>query len=154
MPKWTKLDNVKGQIRCFNEKLLKRYDEPIRNKLKNILGDFILDNPDIYQQDFIINSDECRFKYLEVQICAKWINDYPYDNLTVYARKLKYDKDTLFLTVSKTLHEGYLFSYESIEKNNPKRVKKYSREFVYNVPWNKALKVYIDNLDELTFIMV
>lgn len=153
MSKWTKIKNIKGCVKKYSDTLMKKYDEPIRNKLKNILGNFIKDNPDIYQQDFIITNSKCRYKYLEVQICSRWINDYPYDKLFVYARKLKYSDDTLFLTVSKNLMYGYVFRQIDIDKK-PKRFKKYSREYIYNIPWNKTFKVNINYLDELFFLMI
>jgi len=153
MSKWTKLDKVKGFVKRYDENLKIKYDDPIRKKLKDILGDVIIDNPDPYQQDFIITNKECAFKYLEVQVCANWVHTYPYDKLFIYSRKTKYDNDTLFLTVSKTLKEGYLFRMCDVVKK-PRRLKKYSREFVNDIPWSEAMKVYIDYFDEETLLSI
>lgn len=153
MKQWVSMPNVIGKVKSFSKDLYKKYDEPARKKVKEILGDFIIDNPNIYQQDFIINSDKIKYKYLEIQVCSDWINKYPYDKIFVYARKLKYSDDTLFLTISKNLKYGYLFKFENIKEAKPKRKKKYSREFIYEIPIENALHVYIDYLDTLTFYM-
>ena len=154
MSKWTKIDNVKGFVKRYDENLKKKYDDPLREILKNRLGDFIEDNPDQYQQDFIITCDKCAFKYLEVQVCVNWINDYPYDKLFLYSRKLKYNDDTLFITFSRSLEEGYLFKMRDILKNKPRRLKKYSREFVYDVPWHKTIKIATKYLDKDLFLEI
>jgi len=105
-------------------------------------------------QDFIINKNyNCKYNFLEIQVASNWVEEkYPFENLWVYARKAKYSKDTLFLTLNKNLTLGYLFSYSSINQDKLKRLKKYSREFIYYVDWSKALLVYIDNLDKETIL--
>jgi len=142
--------NLIGKRRIFSKYMHDKYDIPAREKIKKVLGDIICDNPDIYQQDMIIKSDMCKYKYLELQVCADWVNDrYPYPNLFVYERKAKYGNDTLYLTMSKFLRKGKLFDRKSFS-NKPRRLKKYSREFVYDIPDNKVIDVYIDHLDEAT----
>jgi hypothetical protein len=143
-----------GYTTKFSSKLLEKYDVPAREKLKVILQDFIQDNPNVYMQDFIINEKyKCKYKFLEIQVCASWVEDkFCFANLWVYARKTKYDKDTLFLTLSRDLKKGYLFNYASIKQDKLKRLKKYSREIIYDVDWDKALLVYIDTLDVDTML--
>ena len=152
MSKLTQYYGVKGMVKRFDNKLLDKYDLPARNILKQILGNLVIDNPNQYQQDFIITSDNCKYKYLELQVCSSWINiDYPHKNVFIYARKFKYGNDTLFLTFNKSLSLGYLFDLSSIRDSKPHRLRKYSREFVYDIPWTEVIKVYINNIDELTF---
>ena len=135
----------------FNEYLHNKYDLPARDKLKDALHDFIYENPDPYKQDFIINSDTCKYKYIEVQVCSKWINEiYPMDTVWIYARKSVYDSDTLFITLSKNLKYGFIFDANSLEGVKPRRLKKYSREFVYDIPWYRIMKVAIETLDKET----
>ena len=136
----------------FDPVLLEKYDTPARDKIKEILGDFILDNPNIYEQDMIINSKtKCKYKFLELQVCSSWVNDkFPYPKLYIFARKARYGEDTLFLTINKWLTQGYLFDAKSIKGVKPRRVKKYSRMFVYDVPWHRATPVYFDELDPET----
>lgn len=151
--KYVKMEGTIGKTKRFSEKLLKKYDEPLRIKLKKILGDFIKDNDDIYAQDFIITDPECKYKYLEVQVVSKWLETYPYKNVYLYERKLRYGSDTLYLTVSSNFMNGFLFAIPDKEKKKlkPRRFKKYSRMFVYDVPWKLISRVYIDHLDDITF---
>ena len=142
---------IKSQRSKFSIKLFEKYDIPARQKLKETLGEFIEENPDPYKQDFIIKSPDCKYKYLEVQVCASWINEkYPMDTVWVYARKSIYPSDTLFITLSKNLKHGFIFDADSFKNINPRRLKKYSRELVYDVPWGRLMKVSMDTLDKET----
>jgi hypothetical protein len=135
----------------FSEKMHERYDIPARNKLIDILGDFIVEHPNPYKQDFIITSKTCKYKYLEVQVCSQWVNEiYPFENLWVWARKSVYNSDTLFITLNKSFKYGFIFDADSFKNVKKRRLKKYSREFVYDIPWNKIMKVSIDKLDKET----
>jgi hypothetical protein len=70
--------------------------------------------------------------------------------LWVWARKSVYGSDTLFITLSKNLKYGFLFDADSFKNSKKRRFKKYSREFVYDIPWNKTMKVYCSTLDQST----
>jgi len=143
-----------GKKNPFNEGLFDKYDIPAREKIKNILKEFVIDNPDIYAQDLIITDPTCKYKYLELQVCATWVGDkYPFDKIFVYERKRRYNNDTLFLTLSKHFDKGYIFDADSFKDAPPRRIKKYSREFVYDVPWNKVMHVYVDNLEKEEILM-
>jgi hypothetical protein len=149
--KYTRDNTLVGAHSKFNKKLHEKYDIPARNKLKRILGDFLIDNPDDYQQDMIIVSDICKYKFLEIQVCATWVNeDYPFDKLFVYERKGKYNNDTLFITMNKFLTRGIIFDRSSFIPT-PRRLCRYSREFVYDIPWHLSMNVLIDHLDKETF---
>lgn len=141
-----------GRQSRFCKKMFERYDTPARKKLKEVLGDYITDNPDIYGQDFLINSNTCKYNYLEVQVCADWINEYPYSKVWIYERKSKYNYDstTLFLTFNKRLSRGYFFDIDSIKEVKPRRLKKYSREYVYDIPWNRIMEFGTSMLDKET----
>jgi hypothetical protein len=135
----------------FSESLHEKYDIPARNRLLDVLKDFITEHPDKYKQDFIITSETCKYKYLEVQVSSAWINEaYPYPKLWVYARKSVYGTDTLFITLSKNLKYGFIFDAESFKNVKKRRMEKYSREYVYDIPWNRIMKVCVDNLDKET----
>jgi hypothetical protein len=135
----------------FNQGMHDKYDIPARKKLIEVLGDFIEEHPNPYKQDFIIKSDTCKYKYLEVQVCSKWVNKiYPMKTVWVWARKAVYESDTLFITLSKNLKYGFIFDANSFRDIKPRRLKKYSREFVIDIPWNQIMKVSLDTLDKET----
>lgn len=152
LKKFRRDDMSIGHIKVFSTELFNKYDVTARDKLKSVLGDYLKDNPNKYQQDFIINSKVCRYKYLEVQVCASWNGiAYPNEKLHIYERKKHYINDTLFITLSNDLSRAYLFDLSKVNLNKPSRLKKYSREFVYYIPLTDALLVSVDNLDHLTF---
>ena len=77
----------------------------------------------------ILNIPECKYKYLELQVCTKWVTDkYPYNKPFVYARKNLFSDDTLFLIFDKYMTTGLLFDKKSLLPK-PRRLKKYSRSF-------------------------
>jgi hypothetical protein len=140
--------NYKGKIHKFDKKLFKKYDIPARNKIKECLYPYIYDNPDIYGADMIIKSEKnIKYKYLELQVCTCWINEkFPFEKLYIWERKKKYNNDTLFITFNKDLSMGYLFDLSKVDKDKPRRIKKYSREFIYDIPWNQTMLIYTDTL--------
>jgi hypothetical protein len=124
-----------------------KYDTPAREKIKAALGDFIRDNPDQYKQDFVITEEDYKYKYIEIQVCASWTGDkFPYENVFVYERKGHYDEDTLFITLDRNMTHGYVFDAKSFKGSKPRRFKKYSREFVYDIPWNKIMPILVSKL--------
>jgi hypothetical protein len=137
-----------SKIKPFDKQLHDKYDIPARQKIKSILHDYIDNNKDIYGADMIINSNGLsKYKYLELQVCSCWKTEkFPYDNVFIWERKGRYDNDTLFLTLNCDLTMGYLFDISKIDKNKPRRLKKYSREFVYDIPRNQALLIYLEYL--------
>jgi len=139
---------IKGKHKKFDTKLWAKYDVPARKKIKEILGDIVKDNPNEVMQDLIINLPKCKYQFLELQVITNWIHDYPYQTLYIYETKGKYGYDTLFLTLNKNMTEGYLFDRKSFAEQEPRRLKKYSRLFVYDIPWNKVAKIYTDSLDK------
>ena len=140
----------KGKINKFDINLYNKYDIPARTKVKEILKDYIIDNPDIYGADMIINSkNKCKYKYLEIQVCTQWTGEkFPYNNVYIWERKGKYDNNTLFLTLSKDLSKGYLFDISQLDKDKPRRFKKYSREYIYDISWNQVMLIYMKYLTE------
>ena len=153
MKKYYVDNSMTGLHTYFNKNMYEKYDIPARKKLLDILGDLLLENPDIYNQDFIINQElcKCKYKYLEVQVNASWEQvNYPDSCISVYERKSKYDTDTLYLTMNKLMTRGYLFDRKSFSEK-PRRLKKYSREFVYDINFNQAMLVELECLDVLTF---
>jgi hypothetical protein len=144
--------NLFGKHKKFDQKLYVKYDIPARKKIKDRLGSFVEDNPNKFEQDFIINSEKCKYKFLEIQVCSNWVNEkYPYKNIYIYETKARFDDSTLFLTLNRFLTRGYIFDAESFKNSKPHRLKKYSRYFVYDIPWNKVIYVNIDNMDKETF---
>lgn len=137
-----------GHIKKFDQKLCDKYDIPARNKIKEILGEYIIDNPDLYGADMILNIPECRYKYIELQVCTTWIGEkFPHQLPFIYERKIKYENDTLFLVFDKNLKKGLLFSRKYVT-DKKKRLKKYSREFIYEVRWNYVMPIYMETFDK------
>lgn len=141
--------SLHGKHSVFNQKLCDKYDIPARDIIKQKLGDFVSDNPNIYEQDLIITDNNSKYKYIELQVCSKWVSDkYPFDHVYVYERKYKYGSTTLFITLDKFMTQGVIFDAQSFHYKNakPRRLKKYSREFVYDIPWNRILPFTMDEL--------
>ena len=145
---------MKGRRKKFSKKLCRFYDLPAREKLKYILGPLIQDHPDTCKQDFKLKIPGCKYKFLEVQVCAAWKDlKYPHPSLFLYERKGRYGPNTLFLTLSSNLLHGYLFSLPEDKKTlELVRRAKRSREFVYLIPWQRALEVHTNYLDKETFL--
>ena len=136
-----------GKIKKFNPILYDKYDTPARDKIKEKLNGYVQDNPDIYKEDMILNIPSCKYKYLELQVCTHWITDkYPYPNAYVYARKKLFSDDTLFLILDKHMTNALLFDKKSL-LSEPKRLRKYSRIYIYEVPWHRIMMISIDDLD-------
>jgi len=147
MSKYIIDNDLVGKHSKFNQELFEKYDIPARNVVKEALSGFVIDNPDKYKQDLVITDDTFKYRYIELQVCANWVNDkFPHDKVYVYERKSCYDNDTLFITLNKAMTRGFLFNANSFKNNKPRRIKKYGREFVYDVPWNKILPFMIDDL--------
>lgn len=147
MSKYIYNTRLKGKHKAFSNKLCDKYDIPARDKIKEVLGDFVKDNPDTYKQDLVITDKNFKYKYIELQVCTNWINDkFPYDNVYIYERKNVYGKDTLFMTLDKHMTEGYIFDAESYDHTKPRRFKKWSREFVYDIPWHRVMHFMVDKI--------
>lgn len=137
----------------FSQELLEKYDLPARKKIKEKLGEFVIDNPDPYKQDLIITKEDYKYKYIELQVCTAWVGKkIPYKNVYVFERKGCYGEDTLFITLNKFLTKTYIFDAVSFKNKQPRRIKKYSREYIYDVPWNRIMPVDIDCLDAETLM--
>ena len=56
--------NLIGKRRVFDQDLFNKYDIPAREKIKLALNNFVVDNPDEFQQDLIIDNEEYKkYKY-------------------------------------------------------------------------------------------
>ena len=139
-----------GKIKKFDQKLSDIFDSPARIRIKEVLGDAVIDNPDPKGADMIITHPGTRFKYLELQVCASWMTPkFPFDKLYVFSRKLRYGPDVLFLTMDRLLRRGYLFNFDKkdLKHLRKRRLKKWSREWVYELPWWMCIECTIDDLD-------
>lgn len=147
-----------GKRKDFDQELSDRYDTPARLRIKEVLGDMIRDNPDKTGADMLINCKGCRFKYLELQICANWWQGhrFPHPRVYIFARKIHYGPDTLFLVMNRDMSEGYLFSIgkEDYEQLRKRRLRKWSREWVYELPWRMCCRCTVGDLDEMTLQML
>lgn len=140
---------LKGKIKKFDSKLYNKYDIPARTLVKEKLGNNVKDNPNIYEEDLIIDNNECRYKFIEIQVCGYWdgINNYPFKNAFVFERKGHFSDNTLFIIFDRNLKKGLLFDKKSLKKE-PRRYKPYSRLFVYEtVGWYKILQFCCENLN-------
>jgi len=130
-----------GKVRKFDQKLFDKYDVEARDMVKNILKDNVRDNENIYGEDMIFNIKPFPCKYLELQVFSKWDTDvFPYVYPFVFARKMKFSSNTLFLTFNKWLTELILFRRDDIS-NKSTRLKKYDRELIHYVTWGKTIKI-------------
>ena len=147
MKKYRNDPNLQGKRRIFDQELHDKYDIPARAIIKKALGDFVIDNPDIYQQDLIVCDDTYKYKYIEIQVFTYWADGiYPSDGVFVYERKAKYDVDTLFITLNKEMDQCLVFDAGSFKFSKPRRIKKYGREFVYDVPNNRIVALKMNRL--------
>lgn len=136
-----------GKHSCFDHTLFEKYDIPARDVIKKALGEFVRDNQNIKRQDLVITDETYKYKYIELQVCAYWVTDkFPFENVYIYERKGCYGSDTLFITMDKHLTRGYVFDADSIKDVKPRRIKKYAREFVYDIPWNRIMPFFIEDL--------
>jgi hypothetical protein len=139
--------NLIGKRSIFSQEQFNKYDIPAREKIKLALTDFIIDNPDIYQQDFIIiDPNYVKYKYIEIQVFTYWDNNNAPNKVFVYERKAKYETDTLFITLNKKMSTCLIFDAKSFKFSKPRRLKKYSREFVYDVPGHRIVTVALEKL--------
>lgn len=140
--------NLIGKRRVFDQGLFEKYDIPAREKIKTALNNFVVDNPDEYQQDLIITDETyTKYKYIEIQVFTYWTTDYtPEGDVFVYERKAKYDYDTLFITLNKDMTACMIFDAESFKYKTPRRLKKYSREYVYDIPKFRIVTVKLSRL--------
>jgi len=132
-----------GKRNAFDQEMFDKYDVPARTIIKKALGEFVIDNPDIYQQDLIVTDGECRYKFIELQVFTYWTDQQYPDELFVYERKAKYELDTLFITLNKDMTMCLIFDAQSFKYSKPRRLKKYSREFVYDVPKHRIIVIEV-----------
>jgi len=148
-------NNIKlaGKIKKFDIKLYNKYDIPARNIIKKKLGELVLDNPDIYKEDMLLNIPSSKYLYLELQVCTSWNQDkYPYAKPYIYERKKSFNINTLYIIFNRNFTKGLLFDNKSIEAK-PRRLKKFSRSFVYDIPWYRILPINIEDLDADTLLI-
>lgn len=136
---------VVGKVAGFSQKIHDKYDIDGRNMVKKCLNDNIIDNPDIYGVDMILSKSNFIYKFIEVQVYVCWNTDeFPYAKPYIYARKMRYGNDTLFVAFNKDLTKVLLFGRNKII-DKPERLKKYDREFVYYVNWYNVMKLNVED---------
>jgi hypothetical protein len=134
------INGITGKVTKFDQKLFDKYDVRARVITKNVLGDSVKDNEDEYGEDMIFTIKKFPYKFLELQVCALWENDYPFEYPFIYARKMRFSKKTLFLTFNRYFTQVIIFGREYVSET-PSRLKKYDREHVHYVPWGKIMKM-------------
>lgn len=140
-------NGMSGKIKVFDQNLYDIYDKKSRVIIKDLLGDLITDNPDKYGEDMIVVSDKIPYCFIELQVYGRWTEEkFPYESPFIYERKLRFRPTTLFICFNANYDRLIMFSRESV---HPKkyRVKKYSKEYIYYVPWCKALTIKTKALD-------
>lgn len=147
---------MRGVIKEFDEDLYNKYDIPARNLVKEKLGVYVRDNPDIYAQDLILDIPaelNCKYKYIELQVCASWIGEsYPYSCPFIYERKAGYSFNTLFIIFNRNFTRGLLFDRAAVN-NVPRRARKYSKYYVYDINWGNVVQFYTEhfNIDQILY---
>ena len=134
-----------GRKSNFDIKLFYKYDIPAREVVNKYFGESVMDNPNPLAPDLLILDKDSNYKYLELQVCTKWVNKFPYDNVYIFERKVKYGLDCLFLVLNRSMTEGYVFDIRSLQFQKPRRIKKYSRDFVFDIPWKSCIKISLEN---------
>ncbi len=135
------IQGVTGKVMKFSQKLHDKYDVDAREILCNVLGDAIKENENKYAEDMIFTQKDFPYKFLEVQVYTKWDGEnFPYSQPFIYARKMRFDKSTLFVTFNKFYTEMIIFGRTCV-LNTPSRLKKYDREHVHFVPWGRSMRL-------------
>jgi hypothetical protein len=142
---YRKIEGITGKVTKFDQTLFDKYDVGARNVIKHILGEAVKDNEDQYGEDMIFTIKGFPYKYLELQVCAYWEDEYPYELPFIYARKMRFSKRTLFLTFNKYFTQCIIFGREYVS-DTLSRLKKYDREHVHFVHWGKTMKMLTVNL--------
>ena len=144
--KLIKLDNISGKTKKFDPNLHNKYDIKARDIIKNRFPENAFDNENIYGEDLVFKCDNLPYNFIEVQVCSHWDSDiFPYVYPFIYARKMKFSKKTLFIMFNKDYTKVIFFSKKAINAT-PTRLKKYDREMIHYVPWNKAMMIDTENL--------
>jgi hypothetical protein len=144
--KLIKINNIAGKTKIFNNDLFQKYDNIAREIVKYRLPDCVYDNENKYGEDLIFTCNKVPYEYIEVQVCGVWINiKFPYVYPFVYARKMKFSNNTLFIMFNKEYTHLIMFGKKSISQV-PARLKKYDREMVHYVQWNKAMLIPVEEL--------
>lgn len=143
--KLTQYNGVSGKTKKFDEKLHSKYDIEARKTILHILKDDVKDNENIYGEDMIFTTKRVPFKYLELQVESSWDDTFPYLYPFVYARKMKFADDTLFMIFNRHYTEIIMFSKKVLDKT-PARLKKYDREQVHFVSWGRVMKILTPEL--------
>lgn len=137
---YRKIEGITGKVTKFDQTLYDKYDVGARNVIKHVLGNLIKDNEDQYGEDMIFTTKGFPYKYLELQVCAHWEDDYPYELPFIYARKMRFSKRTLFLTFNRHFTKCIIFGREYVS-DTLSRLKKYDREHVHFVHWGKTMQL-------------
>lgn len=125
------------------------WDVISRGRMRAVFGSTISDCPDIYGVDFLINDPTCRFTQLEIQVVKKWREgkEYPYENLSIFTRKGRYDDKTLFCSINRQLTECYFFYLSDADRENPVKLFPESKEYIFNISWDNAIKIFLHTVD-------
>ena len=51
---------IPGKHKYFDQRMSDYFDTPARNRIKEVLGEFVEENSDKFGQDFIIKSENCK----------------------------------------------------------------------------------------------
>ena len=146
MKKFTQISGVIGKSKKFNQELHNKFDSNAREIIKDKIPKYVIDNPNIYGEDLIINCNGLPYDFIEVQVCGTWIDKYPYIYPFIYARKMRFSDKTLFITFNADYTKIIMFSKKAII-NKPVRMKKYGKEYIYYVDNNKYIEVSVNNFN-------
>ena len=141
----SRMPGIKGRVKAFDINLSNKFDTIAREFIKNKLTDNVIDNPDKYGEDMIVMNTIIPFKYIELQVYGKWIDNFPYVNPFVYERKMRFCGETLFICFNYHMTRVIMFSKSSIQLKKC-RAEKYSREYIHYVPWNRVFQINADIL--------
>jgi hypothetical protein len=132
-------------IKIFDERLKKYYDIMPRKIVKKYLGDIVMDNPNIYNEDMIINDKYIKFKFIELQVFGKWKNIFPYEKPFIFERKMRFHNDTLFICFNQDYTKIIMFGKDKLNKEKVKH-REYGEEYIYTIDWINTLSIDVDEL--------
>lgn len=137
------------QFKSFDRALFEANDARARKAIKDYLGPECVDNEDIYGPDLIYKG-----KFIEVEVCKRWTDKFPYQTASVPGRKGKWkhldieywmlsnDLSKVMITPGKQLLDKFLIEV-------PNRYVS-SGEYFYRVPLENVTEIVItkDTSDE------
>lgn len=149
IPRFKKGIGMKGEIKIFDQELSDRFDKRSRMLIKSKLGPTVKDNPNKYAEDMLVMTDMIPYKYIELQVYGKWIDEqFPYESPFIYERKMKFDQSTLFICFNASFDRIIIFERKAVNPKLHCLLSKFTKikEYINYVPWSKTITLDTNKL--------